>query len=163
MNIQVLMNQYRMNKEFKGAKILPRYFYPSDAKEKGYILDKNPGLLVNSSVSFAGMQVMQTHDIFTGCPVYTAIISTDDNFDLLSDNTKEFIIQHELGHFDHKDLITGVVGRQIALECEADMHAALVIGKDNAINALKELRKMCVFSIEITKRINHIKRMEGLK
>lgn len=164
MNVKALINQIKMNKKYKGVKPESRNFNHSDANEKGFILDKNPCLLVNNKIAFAGMQIMETYNMFTNTTTCTPIISIDDNFELLSDNTKEFVIQHEMGHFNnHKEFMVGVIGRRIELEYEADIYAALRIGKHNTIKALKELRGMGILSIELNKRINHVRNMQGLK
>lgn len=71
------------------------------------------------------------------------IIIVDDNFYELKEETKKFIIGHELGHSQHEVQI-GQYIRKINDEFEADEYAAKLIGLDASINALKEMKQLLI-------------------
>lgn len=98
-------------------------------------------------------------------------IFVDDKFMSLDDNTKQFIIYHEIGHevYKHLENISKfdtfkrgipVINKSVVnKEFEADNYAASIMGTDNVIEALKVLKSFsCVGHREINKRI---KRLDG--
>lgn len=64
-------------------------------------------------------------------------VFTDENFSLCSEETKQFILYHELGHIKNGDL-DGKRNR-LAREISADDYAASKLGKDIAFSALQEI------------------------
>ncbi len=98
-------------------------------------------------------------------------IITDNAFDRLSDNCKDVIISHEIGHIEHmhlnntiesyKAMFGRIVGAEFAIakEYEADQYAVSVYGYDKTIDALTEMSHLLkgIGKKEITKRIDHLK------
>lgn len=126
----------------------------------GVIYEYSPATLAVSGVSICGTQPIQ----FTNGLLVQRIIY-DDLYDELSEDTKQFIVEHEKGHFDLKH--DGSV-RRIEDEYAADEYAALIVGKENAIKALKEMAELLAtvsFSkrhksvVEINDRIKNIELM----
>ena len=91
-------------------------------------------------------------------------IIVDDNFMELSQPTKEFIIQHEIGHLVNSHVYTmkKFIKRNMSSkvsddEREADEYSCLKVGKENTISALKEiLRIEGIRKKEIVRRIKLI-------
>ena len=72
-------------------------------------------------------------------------IILSDKYRKLSRNGKYFAIAHEIGHVYNRDLKEGRGAvRDIVTEINADKFGSLVVGKKNAIKALKEVKKFPV-------------------
>lgn len=116
-----------------------------EINEKGYIIKKSTCTLAKSRAQFCLMQI-QTFDNQN----YFPCLFTDELYYELSKETQEFIIQHELGHFNlQKDIllnnsITQGILRYDELEFEADEYAMNMVGKEQAIKALEELKQLAL-------------------
>lgn len=67
----------------------------------------------------------------------------DGFFRILSEDTKRFIIQHELGHYNlQPEIFESKTKRNIELEYEADEYAMNIVGKEIAIKAMNELKEI---------------------
>ena len=66
----------------------------------------------------------------------------DAEFDELSEETQRFIVGHELGHYKyHQEKVTNPeYVRDINDEFEADEYAASIVGFENAIKGLEEIK-----------------------
>ena len=104
-------------------------------------------------------------------------ILVDRFFEQVSDRSQRLILAHEVGHIRHGDIGTpeqalasedsddeiAVTPRNLALELEADRYAASMVGKYEALRAMKEIRRLMAknkwmhSSIdEINLRIRHL-------
>lgn len=170
----------KIREAVKGIKIVGKYFVDAvkdasndklfyDREEitpDGYILRKNTTKLVQSGVAVAGVVLVE----FSG--EYVPCIYTDTLYDEMNKNGKDFVIQHELGHFTHhqETMINGFE-RNDKMEFEADEYAAQIMGYDNAIDGLKELRRMLVTVslatnkigiTEVDRRIQHLEELKNI-
>lgn len=87
-----------------------------------------------------------------------AVIFVDDDFMSMSDDTKSFIIGHELGHIELRH--TYVIGsnRNLDFEKAADAYSCNLFGKEIGIKAIKELRSVIGFKFkEYRPRLKAIK------
>ena len=136
-------------------------FYTSEINEQGFIQRNNTRTLLNNNACVAGVTVVLMGTQYIPC------IFTDALFNEMSKEGQEFIIQHELGHFKYQlnSLLTGE-GRTIDNEIEADLNAVDVLGYEQTIKGLEELRDIVdivtfgknEYGInEIEKRIEYIK------
>ena len=72
-------------------------------------------------------------------------IILSDKYKRLSRNGKYFALAHEIGHVYNRDLKEGRGAvRDIVTEINADKFGSSIIGKKNAIKALKEVKKFPV-------------------
>ena len=72
-------------------------------------------------------------------------IILSDKYKKLSRNGKYFALAHEIGHVYNRDLKEGRgATRDILTEINADKFGSMIIGKKNAIKALKEVKKFPV-------------------
>ena len=116
-----------------------------EINNKGYIMKKSTCLLARRRAQFCLMQI-QTFDGQN----YFPCLYTDELYYELSKETQEFIIQHELGHFNlQKDILLNNVNiegilRYDELEFEADEYAMNVVGREQAIKALEELKYLAL-------------------
>ncbi len=137
--------------------------YINEVNTEGYILRKNDKFVSQNKSIFA---VMTLSDFIQpdGEVVTYPLIVTDNLYDELSENTKRFIILHELGHFKFQlDKLrdSNNYKRNIEYECQADMYAVPELGKENVIKALNEIKNIVFIpesSHEIRKRIKNIKK-----
>ena len=91
-------------------------------------------------------------------------IYTDSHFNKLSKETKLAIMNHETGHIE-LDHYKDTFKRDSNLEIEADKYMVSKVGKDQALNALKEIKEYTInnlgfYSKELVKRIEAIEAME---
>lgn len=141
-------------------------FKPEEINADGYIMRKCSGKLMRNHIAIAGMVLVNFGDDLVPC------IFVDKLFEKMSKNCQDFIIQHELGHFEyHKDQVLNGYARNDKMENEADEYAAQIIGHDNVILALKEIKEMLgLFSLycnkygmkEIDRRIEYIERAKNI-
>ena len=112
----------------------------NDINELGFILIRNNSLLPMYNMSIAG--AFMANKVLIGKDDVPMIV-VDDYFYSLSDNTKAFIIGHELGHFqsNHEKQYGGYV-RKMDDEFEADEYVAKIIGYQSAIFAIEELEDL---------------------
>ena len=115
------------------------FIRPEEITPEGYVLRRNTiGLMING-IGIAGCMIVKIG--FRPVPY----ILTDAMFDRMTEETKRFIINHELGHFHcHKNKLLGIEEsneRNDIMEFEADEYSANVVGIENAINALKEIKE----------------------
>ena len=113
--------------------------------------------MISQAIMISGVTVSFISDE-TKCPT----IFIDDNFDKLSKIAKKFILCHELAHvkYIYNKLYNGDYKRNFNDEVDADLLAATIFGKENAIKSLKECQELCGTlhsRKEIKKRIEMIK------
>lgn len=108
-----------------------------EVNELGFVVRKCRKALFMSDCEIAMMCVVPEEDS------YVPMIIVDDYFRFLSNNTKQFTLLHELGHYN-KQLDVLVNGtdeyRNMDLEFEADEYAMSILGKEKSIEALKEIK-----------------------
>lgn len=82
------------------------------------------------------------------------VVLIDDTFDELPENTREFVLLHEVCHLlngHDEDLIERIKcirkGEVYPNEIEADKYAADILGTDIAIESLKNIRAICVVKL----------------
>lgn len=132
---------------------------------EGYIIEENTLLLRRNNIMIAG--VMEMYFPMCGIPGMPGekfpYIVVDSLYYQLSDDAKEFIIMHELGHYyDTKK----VYGRDIHNEFTADEYALSKLGYKRCIKSLKEIKKLLVLigdTKEIKKRINNLAKKNNCK
>lgn len=115
------------------------FIFSSEITKEKYIIRKNREVLAKSNFIIAGVCITNIDGEDIPC------IYHDNTFKVLSEETQQFIIQHELGHFyRHKDLLLGLVEpvRNDKIECEADEYAMCKVGQENAIKALNEIKEL---------------------
>ena len=147
----------------KGLDLKPIVPLSDDINEHGYIEMKDSDFVhVNNSLMCMG--AYSTFHTTTGGLMDVPVIVTDEYFEMLSENGKTFIRCHELGHHaKHLDKIKSLGSlytRNIEDEYEADAFAMEFMGKDNTLNALKEMRSITFIKStnkEISQRIEKIK------
>lgn len=133
---------------FKGVKYDDNrmYFTVGEINESGYIMRFNTIKLIQGKANICACQIIQFEK-----NKYVPCLFIDNLFDELSIPTQEFIIQHELGHFNlHQDILLNPnfgTKRYDNIEFEADEYAMNIIGKENAVNALEEI-------LDLTLRLN---------
>jgi hypothetical protein len=135
----------------------------NEVNEYGLILLRNNQLLKHFNVVIGCLSVLD----FDGNEDYDYMIAIDNGWDGLEEETKKFVIAHELGHkaLHVNQMVTGI-GRDISLEYEADEFAAKIIGVENTIEALEDV-KFRLYEIsfgankygmeEIDTRISHLR------
>ena len=140
-------------------------FNKDEINAEGYILRKNGSKLLKSRIAIAGMAIVEfDNEHLVPC------IYIDKLYEMMSKNAQDFIIQHELGHFEyHKDKLLDKYKRYDEMENEADEYAAQIIGYDNVISALEEIKEMLLVSSlycnkagakEIERRIKYIEKIK---
>lgn len=130
---------YKKNESKQECKTI---FFESDINEEGMIVNYDPTILQMSGIAIAGMQVIQMGTKHVPRFIY------DDMYKLLSKETQEFIKYHELGHFELQLeclIDPSKAGRFVDREIEADMYGYMKIGKENTVNALKEIKKVLLY------------------
>lgn len=113
--------------------------------------------------------------LFTNTLGYIAVVVgtdvyTDVHFRNMSKSTQKAILAHEMGHckcnhtaipiiYTYDRLIHILKGKVLSIELEADAYAANVVGKENMIKALLELKQYLkgISAKEIDLRIKAIK------
>lgn len=115
------------------------FIKPEEITPEGYVIRHNTLGLMSNGISVAGCTIVKIG--FRPVP----FIMTDALFDTMTEETKRFIINHELGHFHcHKNKLLGIEEsneRNDEMEFEADEYSANIIGIENAIKALKEIKE----------------------
>lgn len=153
----------------KDSKNINNGFSYDMVNEDGVIVDYAPATLAKFKLAVAGMQIVQ-FGIMNLKPRFVY----DDLYLQLSEETQEFIKQHEMGHWTlHQNIIlSGGVDRQIEMEFEADEFAATMVGIDVAIKGLRELMdilgvvsfdKKNYSTDEIKNRIEKLENLMGAK
>lgn len=139
------------------------YFVKENVNELGFILIKNPELLGYYGLAITGLMFLQIE----GIDNYVPGLIMDAEFDELSEETQRFIVGHELGHYKyHQEKVTNPeYVRDINDEFEADEYAANIVGLENAIKGLEEIKAKldevsCGFNVvgmqEIDKRVENL-------
>lgn len=134
-----------------------KYFCMSEIINDSYIIRPNTQIISKNKSSVCLCALVDFGENF-----YVPCLYTDLIFEELSDKTKEFVIQHELGHFNlHKDIMLNnkKIKRNILLEFQADEYAKEQLGVKEAIDALIELKEALMkmnygFSSAATKEID---------
>ena len=124
-----------------------------EKNEMGFIIRRNSDILAQCGFSIACMSIGKFDEN------YVPVIIVDYDFMDISDNAKQFMIYHELGHFElqRDKMINEWDGtRDITMEYEADEYAMNKIGLSNAIYAINEL-------IEVVNEISFGINTEGIK
>lgn len=118
------------------------YFYEHDINEHGYMMRHNAKRLMQIKASVCLCQLIKFNN---GKIVPCFFI--DGLFNTLSKETQEFVIQHEMGHFNlHQDILLNAKGlvRNDEIEFQADEYGMSKVGKEKAIKALKELQDLSI-------------------
>lgn len=116
------------------------YFSSDEITAEGYIIKQNTLKLINTKASICLCQIYKTYD-----DEYIPCLFVDELYNQLSKESQQFVIYHELGHFNlHKDIFLNAKGlvRNDKIEFEADEYAMNKVGKENAIKALRELQEI---------------------
>lgn len=115
------------------------FIHPEEITPEGYVIRHNTMVLMSNGISVAGCTIVKIG--FRPVPY----IMTDAIFDRMTEETKRFIINHELGHFHcHRNKLLGIEEsdeRTDIMEFEADEYSANIIGIENAIKALEEIKE----------------------
>ena len=109
----------------------------NDINELGFVLIRNNFILSMYGMAIGGLFI--ANEEMVGKPNIPMII-VDDVFYEFSKNSRSFIIAHELGHRQHEVQTEGYV-RKINDEFEADEYSAKLVGIDNAIKALNDIKQ----------------------
>lgn len=149
----------------KDRKNIGKTFTYDMVNEEGYIFDYAPATLAKFNISVAGLQIVKF-----GLFNYKPLFVYDDLYLELSEKAQEFIKHHELGHFNlHQATLLYGGGRVTTEEYEADAYSANIVGVNNAIESLEELKSLLntisfnfqPYAVkEINDRINQLKSME---
>lgn len=130
-----------------------------DINEMGFVLVKYSDGLAPLGIIYAGMTIAKFEN-----DVEAPVVMIDYNFEDLSRNAQAFMLNHELGHYKlQRDLIVQQeqgLFRTIDIEFEADEYAAEQIGKENAIDALIELKEAMINDLFIDEDSIGIKEVE---
>lgn len=105
---------------------------------EGFVLRKSTESLQVYGIALAGLGIADVNGL------YVPVIMVDYDFtEELNRNTQEFLIYHEMGHYNlQRDyILNGYTEREIKLEFEADEYAASIMGVENAIKALEDAKK----------------------
>lgn len=108
----------------------------NDINEFGFVLVKSEAVLNYYGMAIAGMFIANEEAVKKA---NVPMIIVDDIFTNLSESTRIFILGHELGHLQHEVQI-GQYVRKINDEFEADEYGAKLVGTENAINALNDMK-----------------------
>lgn len=112
--------------------------YEKEISECGILLVKNYDILSSFNIAMIGIFFVD----FKNDKNFVPMIVVDGDFMELSDMTKRFLIGHELGHYEkhmNKIIKPGYI-RNLNDEFEADENGAEMVGLENAIEALEELK-----------------------
>lgn len=141
-NVKRIIKGIKLNVELiKGIKDDNNNLFikPEEINKEGYIIRHNTLGLMSNGISVAGCTIVKIG--FRPVPY----IMTDAIFDRMTEETKRFIINHELGHFYcHKNKLLGIEEsdeRNDIMEFEADEYSANIVGIENAIKALEEIKE----------------------
>lgn len=110
----------------------------NDINEFGFVLVKSEAVLSYYGMAIAGMFIANEEAVKKA---NVPMIIVDDIFTNLSESTRLFILGHELGHLQHEAQI-GQYVRKLNDEFEADEHGAKLVGTENAINALNDMKRV---------------------
>ena len=125
-------------------------------EKQGYIIKHNTKRSIQNGGNICSITLFRQGNN------YIPVIIKDGLFDMLSKESQEFIIQHELGHFNlHLHLLTnekliGTIIRNENVEFEADAYAVCKVGKEQAIRAIEEI-------LQIVNTMNFGKETNGMK
>lgn len=139
----------------------------------GYDVDYDDIIMIDDTelhVSYNPYMQLFTNSIGSTAIVMGANVYTDVHFRNMSKSTQRAILAHEMGHYKcnhtpipiiytHDRLIHILKGKVLPMELEADTYAANVVGKENMIKALLELKQYLkgISAKEIDLRIKAIK------
>lgn len=109
----------------------------NEVNEYGFILLRSNEFLQHFNLAITAVTAID----FNQDGNYDYMITIDKGWDGLEEETKRFIIGHELGHLEmHIDSMVSGNGRDINCEFEADEFSARLIGVENAIEALEDIK-----------------------
>lgn len=139
----------------------------------GYDVDYDDIIVIDDTelhVSYNPYIQLFTISIGSTAIVMGTNVYTDVHFRNMSKSTQRAILAHEMGHYKcnhtpipiiytYDRLIHILKGKVLSIELEADAYAANVVGKENMIKALLELKQYLkgVSAKEIDLRIKAIK------
>lgn len=138
----------------------------------GYDVDYDDIVMIDDTelhVSYNPYMHLFTNSIGGIAIVMGTNVFTDVHFRNMSKSTQKAILAHEMGHYkcNHTPSITYTYdrlihilkGKVLSMELEADAYAANVVGKENMIKALLELKQYLkgISAKEIDLRIKAIK------
>lgn len=119
----------------------------------GFIIRTDDNMVYGSGFTGAATTLL---NFGLGINVPTIFITSD--MEKYDNDVKEFIIYHEKGHY-----IMGNIGmsneRILEYEIEADMHAALMMGKERCLKAMEKFNE----TLTSTSQKEMVKRMEAIK
>jgi Zn-dependent protease with chaperone function len=111
-----------------------------DKNEEGYAMKQNSQHVAKSKCHIA----VCTKVTFINGYTMPAII-TDGFFRMLSEDTQQFIIHHELGHYNlQPEIFEQQTTRNDANEFEADEYSMNIVGKEIAIKGLEEIKDLLI-------------------
>lgn len=85
-------------------------------------------------------KILEMKDSTFALMTHIGVIFVDDYFNKLTDQSKNVIISHELGHWHYrKRHLSSNVERQLENEYEADAYAVMIHGEELVLKALAEL------------------------
>lgn len=139
----------------------------------GYDVDYDDIIIIDDTelhVSYNPYMQLFTISIGSIAIVMGTNVYTDAHFRSMSKSTQKAILAHEMGHYKcnhtpipiiytYDRLIHILKGKVLPMELEADTYAANVVGKENMIKALLELKQYFkgISAKEIDLRIKAIK------
>lgn len=157
-----IVNGFKMNVDYYKSVIdddQRTYFCANEITEGGYILRNNTTKVVKANGSICLCTIVEF-----GEGKFIPCLYTDPLFYKLSIATQEFVIQHEMGHFNlHLDklLSNKPIKRNIVMEFQADEFARDKVGTEEAINALVELRDIGIqMKFGFGKNSSYVKEIE---
>ena len=142
-----------LNNIIRGFKLYKEYF-------KNMVYENNnlmfTGFDINSEGYIIRQNSMQVICVLKSTFCYCSKVTFENGYEVpllihdgffrtLSEDTKRFIIQHELGHYNlQPEIFESEQKRNINLEYEADEYAMNKVGKEIAIKAINELKETAI-------------------
>lgn len=118
------------------------YCNKDNINDLGCVTIKCSELLEACGIAISGLLMLNLE----GVDHYVPAVLVDETFDELSKNAKMFIIGHELGYYEYhvEKIVNPDYLRNIEDECQADKYSAELIGIENALKGLEELKEKMI-------------------
>ena len=118
------------------------YCNKDNINDLGCVAIKSSELLEACGIAISGLLMLNLEGVDYDVPA----ILVDEIFDELSKNAKMFMIGHELGHYEYhvEKILNPDYLRNIDDECQADAYSAELIGIENALKGLEELKEKMI-------------------
>lgn len=130
---------------------------------KSIMLITSPIAVHGNMFNFAMSTSYECNDDITRKPVCSSIIAVDDLYYKLSEQSKRFILMHEIAHFE-LHLSQKIRPKQsVYVEMDADELAGSIVGYDVALRALNEMYAIYPSFGYMTKRIKHMENISKSK